>query len=157
MRQALRHLMPLCTAILFVALAAGLSGAATLYRWVDDKGVVHVSENPPEGKGGVVQAVVGEDPAKEPAAGPSTEKREFRVRPGEVTIYTTPTCPWCHRAKAWFRDKRIRYREIDVTTDRQGLDEMVRISGQTGVPVIVVGDEVIVGFNQNRLKEIFRE
>ncbi|NPV06159.1 MAG: glutaredoxin family protein [Syntrophaceae bacterium] len=158
MRQPLRHLMPLCAAILlFVALAAGLSGAATLYRWVDDKGVVHVSENPPEGKVNVAQAVVGEDPAKEPAAGPSTEKREFRVRPGEVTIYTTPTCPWCHRAKAWFRDKRIRYREIDVTTDRQGLDEMVKISGQTGVPVIVVGDEVIVGFNQNRLKEIFRE
>ena len=74
-----------------------------------------------------------------------------------ILIYTTPTCPWCHRAKAWLRDKKIRYREIDITSDRSGLDEMVKISGQTGVPVIVVVGEVIVGFNQSRLNEIFRE
>jgi len=146
-----------CAAVLIVVLTASLSGAATLYRWVDDRGVVHVSENPPEGRMNVAQAVVGEDAVKEPKDGPSTEKKEFRVRPAEVTIYTTPTCPWCHKAKAWLRDKKIRYREVDVTSDRSGLDEMVKLSGQTGVPVIVVGGEVIVGFNQNRLNEIFKE
>jgi glutaredoxin-like YruB-family protein len=157
MIKASRSLWLVCAAVLFLALTAGLSGAATLYRWVDDRGVVHVSENPPEGRMNVAQAVVGEDAAKEPKTGPSTEKKEFRVRPAEVTIYTTPTCPWCHKAKAWFRDKKIRYREIDITSDRKGLEEMVKISGQTGVPVIVVGDEVIVGFNQNRLNEIFKD
>jgi len=146
-----------CAAVLIMVLAVSLSGAATLYRWVDDQGVVHISENPPEGRVNVAQAVVGEDTEKGAKAGPSTEKKEFRIRPGEVTIYTTPTCPWCHKAKAWLRDKKIRYREVDVTSDRNGLDEMVKRSGQTGVPVIVVGDEVIVGFNQNRLNEIFKE
>ncbi len=140
-----------------LCISAAAADAATLYRWVDDQGVVHVSENPPEGKMQVAEAVVGEAESKGPAAAPAGEKKEFRVRPAEVTIYTTPTCPWCHKAKAWLRDRKIRYKEIDVTSDRSGADEMVRISGQTGVPVIVVGGEVIVGFDQKRLNEIFKD
>ncbi len=157
MRNRLLPPILVCAAVLCMALAVAVSGAATLYRWVDDRGVVHVSESPPEGKMNVAQAVVGEDTGKGPKTEAPGETRAFRVRPGEVTIYTTPTCPWCHKAKAWFRDKKIRYREVDVTSDRKGLEEMVKISGQTGVPVIVVSDEVIVGFDQKRLNEIFRE
>lgn len=157
MRRASFSKILACAASLIMVLTAGLAGAATLYRWVDEQGVVHISENPPEGRLNVAQTVVGEDARKDAKAGPSKEKKEFRVRPAEVTIYTTPTCPWCHKAKAWLRDRKIRYREVDVTSDRNGLDEMVKRSGQTGVPVIVVGDEVIVGFNQNRLNEIFNE
>jgi len=145
MRRAPCLLWLAVAAAFAVTLIAGLSGAAILYRWVDDRGVVHVS------------AIAVEDADKGAKAGPPAENKVFRVRPAEVTIYTTPTCPWCHRAKAWLRDKKIRYREIDITSDRSGLDEMVNISGQTGVPVIVVGGEVIVGFNQSRLNEIFRE
>jgi len=159
MRKALFSIALLLAAALCISATATLSDsdAATLYRWVDEQGVVHVSGNPPEGKMEVAQAVVGEAEDKGPGAGPAGEKKVFHVRPGEVTIYTTPTCPWCHKAKAWFRDKKIRYKEVDVTTDKSGLEEMVRISGQTGVPVIVVGGEVIVGFNQNRLNEIFKD
>jgi glutaredoxin-like YruB-family protein len=156
MRKIVLFVALIITTALLIVTTSNLSDAATLYRWVDDQGVVHVSGNPPEGKMEVAQAVVGEEGDKGPAA-PAGEKKEFRVRPAEVTIYTTPTCPWCHKAKAWFRDKKIRYKEIDVTSDRSGADEMVRISSQTGVPVIVVGGEVIVGFNQNRLNEIFKD
>lgn len=144
----------IAAAALFAMITLNAADAATLYRWVDDKGVVHVSENPPEGKVAVAQAVVGEEAGKGQKV---EEKKAFRVRPGEVTIYTTPTCPWCHRTKAWMRDKKIRYKEIDITTDKKGLEEMVRISGQTGVPVIVVADEIIVGFNEKRLNEIFKD
>jgi len=157
MRKAFFSMALILAAALCVSATAAFSDAATLYRWVDDQGVIHVSENPPEGKMQVSEAVVGEAEDKGPAAAPAGEKKEFRVRPAEVTIYTTPTCPWCHKAKAWLRDRKIRYREIDVTSDRSGAEEMVRISGQTGVPVIVVGGEVIVGFNQNRLNEIFKD
>ena len=154
MRKIALFMALIITAALFIVATSTLSNAATLYRWVDDQGVVHVSENPPEGKMDVAQAVVGEAPDKGPKA---EEKKEFRVRPGEITIYTMPTCPWCHRAKAWLRDKKIRYKEVDVSTDKKGLEEMVRISGQTGVPVILVGTEVIVGFNESRLNEIFKD
>jgi glutaredoxin-like YruB-family protein len=157
MRKALFSIALILLAALCVSATATLSDAATLYRWVDEQGVVHISGNPPEGKMEVAQAIVGEAEDKVPGAGTAGEKKVFQVRPGEVTIYTTPTCPWCHKAKAWFRDKKIRYKEVDVTTDKSGLEEMVRISGQTGVPVIIVGGEVIVGFNQNRLNEIFKD
>ena len=157
MRKALFSMVLILAAALCVSATATISDAATLYRWVDEQGVVHISGNPPEGKMAVAQAVVGEAGDKGPEARPTGEKKEFRVRPAEVTVYTTPTCPWCHKAKAWFRDKKIRYKEVDVTTDKSGLEDMVRISGQTGVPVIVVGEEVIVGFNQNRLNEIFKD
>jgi glutaredoxin 3 len=154
MRKAALFMALIVTAALFFVTTSSLSSAATLYRWVDDQGVTHVSENPPEGKMDVAQAVVGEAPDKGTTA---EEKKEFRVRPAEVTIYTMPTCPWCHRAKAWLQDKKIRYREVDVSTDKKGHEEMVRISGQTGVPVILVGDEVIVGFNEGRLNQIFKD
>ena len=153
MRKTLLSMALIIAIALFVMVTLKTASAATLYRWVDDKGVVHVSENPPEGKMDVTQTVVGEEAGKGPK---EEDKKVFRVRPGEVTIYTTPTCPWCHRTKAWMRDKKIRYKEVDITTDKRGLEEMVRISGQTGVPVIVVGEEVIVGFNEKRLNEIFK-
>ncbi len=157
MRKAALLLALLGVAALLVSAGVTPSDAATLYRWTDEQGVVHVSENPPEGRMNVAQAVVGEGAEKGPKASPPAEQKQFSVRPGEVTIYTTPTCPWCHKAKAWLRDKKIRYKEVDVTSDPKGLEEMVKISGQTGVPVIVVGSEVIVGFNQNRLNEIFKD
>ena len=134
MRKTLFSMALILAAALCVAMTVTVSDAATLYRWVDEQGVVHVSGNPPEGKMEVAQAVVGEAEDKGPGAGPAGEKKEFQVRPGEVTIYTTPTCPWCHKAKAWFRDKKIRYKEVDVTTDKSGLEDMVRISGQTVFP-----------------------
>ncbi|HET6489473.1 MAG TPA: Uxx-star family glutaredoxin-like (seleno)protein [Syntrophales bacterium] len=154
MRKAALFMALIITAALFMAATSTRSNATTLYGWVDDQGVSHVSENPPEGKMDVAQAVDGEAPDKGTKA---EEKKEFRVRPAEVTIYTMPTCPWCHRAKAWLRDKKIRYKEVDVSTDKKGHDEMVRISGQTGVPVILVGAEVIVGFNESRLNQIFKD
>jgi len=154
MRKTLLPMTLIIAMALFVLTTMNISNAATLYRWVDEQGVVHVSENLPEGKMAVSQVVVGEGTDKGPKV---EEKKEFRVRPAEITIYTTPTCPWCHRTKAWMRDKKVRYKEVDITTDKKGLEEMVRISGQTGVPVIVVGSEVIVGFKESRLNEIFKD
>ncbi len=72
----------------------------------------------------------------------------------EVVIYTTPTCPWCHRAKEYFSQKGISYLEHNVAKDRDKAKEMVQKSGQMGVPVITVDGEVIVGFNQSRLDKL---
>lgn len=70
----------------------------------------------------------------------------------QVTIYTTPTCGYCRQAKDFFRQKGIQYVEKDVSVDTQAAYEMVRLSRQQGVPVIRVGDEVIVGFNRQRVE-----
>lgn len=77
----------------------------------------------------------------------------------EVTIYSTPTCPYCKMAKEYFKENKIEYTEHDVAVDTKKAEEMIEKSGQMGVPVIVINDgdkkeEVLVGFDQKKLAKI---
>lgn len=72
----------------------------------------------------------------------------------EVTIYTTPTCHFCHAAKEFFKENNVAYTEYDVQSDLERRKEMVEKSGQMGVPVIYIGDELIIGFDEDRIKEL---
>ncbi len=65
-----------------------------------------------------------------------------------ITIYTTPTCHFCHMAKDFFNSKNIKYTEHDVVSDIAKRQEMIQLTGQLGVPVIVIDGEPVVGFNQ---------
>lgn len=71
-----------------------------------------------------------------------------------IVIYTTPTCGYCHQAKRFLNEHGVKFTEHDVSRDRAAAEEMVRVSGQMGVPVIVVDGEVIVGFNRPRLEQL---
>ncbi|HWQ66380.1 MAG TPA: FAD-dependent oxidoreductase [Methanospirillum sp.] len=73
----------------------------------------------------------------------------------QVTVYSTQNCPYCRLAKAFLDRYGVAYHSIDVGIERDAAKKMVELSGQYGVPVIVVDDEVIVGFDSNRLKELF--
>lgn len=75
----------------------------------------------------------------------------------QVTVYSTQNCPYCRLAKAFLDRYGVEYRSIDVGVDRKAAKEMVEKSGQYGVPVITVDDEVIVGFDSDRLKELFSQ
>lgn len=68
-----------------------------------------------------------------------------------VTIYTTPTCHFCKMAKDFFDEKGVQYTAHDVAADAAKRSEMIELTGQLGVPVIVVGDEVLVGFDRGKL------
>ncbi|MFH1053027.1 MAG: glutaredoxin domain-containing protein [Candidatus Woesearchaeota archaeon] len=69
-----------------------------------------------------------------------------------VKIYSTPTCPWCVKAKEFLKDHKVDFENLDVAKDEKARNEMIEKSGQMGVPVIIVDDVVIVGFDQNALK-----
>lgn len=75
----------------------------------------------------------------------------------EVKIYSTPTCPYCKMAKEYFSSKGIAYENIDVSSDREKVNEMVKLSGQMGVPVIVIDGEVITGFDKPGIEQIIQE
>ena len=68
-----------------------------------------------------------------------------------VTIYSTPTCHFCQMTKNFLKEKGIGYTEYDVAHDLAKRQEMIQKSGQMGVPVIFVGDEMIIGFDQEKL------
>lgn len=75
----------------------------------------------------------------------------------EVKIYTTPTCPYCMKAKDYFAKRGIKYTEYNVAQDKEALQEMIKLSGGRSVPVIAAGDEVMIGFDQAKLDEILGE
>ena len=72
----------------------------------------------------------------------------------QVTIYTTPTCHFCHEAKKFFEENKIEYAEHDVAADQEKRQEMVEMTGQMGVPVIQIGDDAVVGFDEGKVKEL---
>ncbi|MFP3960065.1 MAG: glutaredoxin family protein [Spirochaetaceae bacterium] len=73
-----------------------------------------------------------------------------------IKIYTTPTCAYCNAAKQYFREKRIPFTEYNVARDMRKADEMMKKSGQMGVPVIDVNGKVIVGFNKAELERALK-
>ncbi len=68
-----------------------------------------------------------------------------------VTVYSTPTCGYCVAAKRYLKQRSIAFRDVDVSRDARAAAEMVRKSGQSGVPVIDVNGKAIVGFDKARL------
>lgn len=71
-----------------------------------------------------------------------------------VKVYSTDTCPWCTKAKEYLRSKGVDFEEVNVAVDRIGAMEMVRKSRQSGVPVIEINDNIIVGFDQARIDRL---
>jgi glutaredoxin 3 len=71
-----------------------------------------------------------------------------------VTIYSTPVCHFCHMAKDFFAENNIAFTEHDVASDLDKRAEMVDMTGQMGVPVILIGDDVVIGFDEGKVKEL---
>lgn len=71
-----------------------------------------------------------------------------------VTIYSTPTCHFCHLAKEFFTENNVVFTDNDVATDLEKRKEMVEMTGQMGVPVIKIDDDIIVGFDEDKVKEL---
>jgi glutaredoxin-like YruB-family protein len=72
----------------------------------------------------------------------------------KVEIYSTPVCKYCSLAKDFFKKNNIAYTEYDVASDQTKKAEMIEKSGQLGVPVIDVGGDIVVGFDEKILKEL---
>jgi len=70
----------------------------------------------------------------------------------KITIYSTPTCPWCVLAKNYFKNKNVEFTDYNIGIDPLKAQEMIKISGQMGVPVITIDDEILVGFDQDKIE-----
>jgi len=71
-----------------------------------------------------------------------------------VKVYSTPTCPWCIRAKQFLKDNNIEFQNLDVASDKIAAEEMVKKTGQMGVPVIDIEGEIIIGFDKEKIKQL---
>ena len=84
-----------------------------------------------------------------PAARAAQQARAHRV-----LVFTTPTCPWCTRAKAYLRERHVPFREVDVARDAAAARDLVRRTGQTGVPVVEIDGKPVVGFDKSQIDRL---
>jgi glutaredoxin-like YruB-family protein len=71
-----------------------------------------------------------------------------------IRVFSTPTCVYCIVLKKWLDEKGVSYNEVDVSQDEEAQKEMVQKTGQMGVPVIMIDEEVVVGFDKERIAKI---
>lgn len=75
----------------------------------------------------------------------------------QVKVYSTPTCPYCIMVNDYLVKNKIDFTKYDVSSDKKALDEMIKLTGQMGVPVITVDKEVIIGFDKARLDQLLKK
>lgn len=71
-----------------------------------------------------------------------------------VKVYTTPSCVYCQSLKAYFKERNIAFTEIDVSKDQAAAEEMIKKSGQMGVPVLDIDGKIVVGFDKERIVKL---
>jgi glutaredoxin 3 len=79
-----------------------------------------------------------------------------KLEQAKVKIYSTKTCVYCNMTKDFFNKNNIKYEEIDVGADRKAAAEMIKKSGQMGVPVIEIGNQIIVGYNKEAIIKLLK-
>ena len=138
---------------------------ADLYQWTDENGVKHFSNTPPaqatdsirqmeeieggeERDPGILQKTL--DLFNSGAEQASSSPKPKAKRQPKVVMYTTPTCGYCHRAKAYFNQRGIQFTELDVTKSARARRRFKALNGR-GVPLIVIGDQRIPGFNKSAI------
>ncbi len=72
----------------------------------------------------------------------------------KVIVFSTPTCSYCNLAKRYFREKNIKFTDVDVSRDQNAARDMVKKTGQTGVPVILINNKPIVGFDKPKINQL---
>ena len=73
-----------------------------------------------------------------------------------ITIYSTPTCGFCHMLKSYLKSLDISYNDKDITVDRDAYDVVEKTTGQLAVPVMTLGDDFVIGFDKPRIDEILK-
>lgn len=84
----------------------------------------------------------------------SSGKSDSETVQKSVIVYSTPTCSWCTRLKSYLKEKNIRFRDVDVSKDQKAAEEMVKRSGQQGVPQSLIGGQTVVGFDKAKIDQL---
>lgn len=73
-----------------------------------------------------------------------------------VIVFTTPTCSWCKKVKSYLKEKQVRFKEVDVSRDEHAMRDMVRKSGQMGVPQLWINNRPVVGFDKDKIDRLIK-
>lgn len=74
----------------------------------------------------------------------------------EIKVYSTKTCPWCHKLKEFLKEHKIKFKDVDVSQDQDAAKYMVEKTGQYGVPVTEIDGEFVIGFDESKIKKLLK-
>jgi glutaredoxin 3 len=76
-----------------------------------------------------------------------------------IKVYTRPTCQWCEKLKKWLKKKKIEFEELDVSESqsKENRDELLEKTGQLAVPVIAIGEQIIIGFDEKAIEQAIKK
>ena len=74
----------------------------------------------------------------------------------KVIVYSTPTCPYCYSVKTFLKENKVEFKEIDVSKDTKAAQEMIKKSGQMGVPVVEINSTIIIGYDREAIKKALK-
>lgn len=141
-----------------VMVAGGLPVSAEIYKWVDEQGRTHFSDNAPvtaQAEEVTIKINTYNSPGFAPDAFLSEDSEKPHSRSShKVTIYSTAWCGVCQKAKTYFRRNRISYTEYDVETSAKGKQDYQKMNGK-GVPIILVGNKRLNGFSQQSFESLY--
>jgi len=128
-----------------------------MYKWVDERGVTQYSDTPPvdqptvEIRGSISSYTT---PSVEPLPADFFSHLKRPVRSNRVVIYSAEWCGVCKQAKAYFQKKNIQYAEYDIDKSKQAREQYDRLNAH-GVPVILIGNQRLNGFNEKRFEQLY--
>lgn len=151
----------MCTKFVFLLLPFMVlstnSGAAKIYKWVDENGVTHFSEKPVSRSANRVQleSLNGYVPAPEGLPGESASAPAQSTP--KIIMYGTAWCGFCKKARNYFRAKGVSYTEFDIEKSQKARREYKKMGGTGSVPLFTVDDTTIRGFSASRFEKLLAE
>jgi glutaredoxin-like YruB-family protein len=73
-----------------------------------------------------------------------------------IVVFSTPSCGWCRKVKSYLRDKGYKYRDVDITRDQKAAQDLQRRTGVTSVPVVLINNRPVIGFNQRKIEKLLK-
>ena len=150
--------------IIFMVAVFADHSIADMYKWVDENGISHFSDTPPDDDNSDIDTLptyTTPDNNGYPPDNNRTEnenrdnslnlsdtvQKKPRVKKPKVELYTTSWCPWCKKAKSFFRSRGIAFVEYDIEKDKEAARRKTQIDPLTGVPFAVINGKGISGYN----------
>ncbi len=147
--------------LLIPACLAWPPAQAQLYKWTDEQGRIHYSDKAPDhgkGKAAVIRIESYSGPAVVSTlekSTPAAQAGQPTAAKGRVKLLTTSWCGYCRQARAYLNSRGIPFEDLDVEKSAQGQQEYRELRGR-GVPIILVGDQRMNGYNQAKLDTMLR-
>jgi len=159
--------------IIFIAGVFAEKSIADMYKWVDENGVVHFSDTPPDDadnsdidtlptystpeNNGYPQEDNSKESRENRSSPTDSLQKKIRLKKPKVELYSRSRCPWCKRAKAFFRSRGIVFLEYDIEKDKAAARRKAQLDSQKGVPFAVINGKGIHGYNENAYNNALKQ